>query len=159
MKAILLRHAEAGWSGGVGSDFNRRLTEAGRSDAKRMGAWLRATHGDIAQSAVSAARRTVETWELLGLTHDADVRQDLYLAEPDAYARALQSSGTMLIVGHNPGIARLAELLSHTAPDHQQFHRFSPCACLVLSFEGMPTEGAGQVIDFVVPGDLPGEIR
>jgi phosphohistidine phosphatase len=121
-RLILLRHAKAVQSSGE-KDRARVLTQRGRDDAVRAGQWLRA-HGfspDLAL--VSDAARTRETAELvlreLGRAPHVRVDPKLYLAEPWGLFRAIRSAPqgcrTLLLIGHNPGMAELALALTGSA--------------------------------------------
>ena len=64
-RLLLLRHAKAERLQLAGSDQNRPLTERGRSDAVRVGAYL-ARHAFVPDGAlVSPSARTRETWSLV----------------------------------------------------------------------------------------------
>lgn len=110
---ILLRHAKTEPGGPAGRDFDRALTERGRSDAAIIGQVL-AEQGlapDLAL--VSTARRAVETWEaakpaLPGV--EAQMEPALYHATVERLAMiaAAQSAQRLLIIGHNPGLHEYA---------------------------------------------------
>ena len=114
MNLILWRHAEAE---DAEPDLGRRLTPKGRKQAQAMAKWLHARLPERHLVLVSPARRTRETADAL----ETDYRVDERLA-PDAdvahYLAACEwpsgpdgSRGTVLIVGHQPLIGRLASLL------------------------------------------------
>jgi phosphohistidine phosphatase len=112
-RLILMRHAKAERRAASGEDFARSLTEAGRTDAALVGQAL-AKEG-LAPNVVlvSAAERTVETWNAMQETFPkARVHrlQALYNAAPMAILDALEgvSAGTVMVIGHNPGIHELA---------------------------------------------------
>ncbi|WP_240640925.1 SixA phosphatase family protein [Nocardioides ferulae] len=114
---VVMRHAQA--EDTAASDFERRLTDRGRRDAQAAGQWLRA-HGTVVDHAlVSAAARASETWARLAhgagweLTPDLD--RGLYSAGPESaldLVRAVPDEvSTLLLLGHNPTVALLAQLL------------------------------------------------
>lgn len=124
-RLVLVRHAKA--EPYAASDFERALTERGRADAGALGRLLR-QQGIVPDAAfVSAARRALETWEALtaaaGWDLEAQVDRSLYAAEEDSVLDALavteESLSTAVVVGHNPTIALLAQLLDdgHGAPE------------------------------------------
>lgn len=145
-RLVILRHAKTA-PHADGGDHARALTERGRQDAARAGAWLRA-HGiepDIAL--VSDARRTRETMEhvLPHLARPPHLRVDrsLYLAEPLTLLRAIRaapaSARTALVVGHNPGVADLALALAgkgEPADVEALAASFPTAAIAVLDFDG-----------------------
>ena len=114
MNLILWRHAEAE---DAEPDLERRLTPKGRKQAQAMAKWLHARLPERHLVLVSPARRTRETADALEtdyriderLAPDADVAH--YLAACDWPSGPGDSRGTVLIVGHQPLIGRLASLL------------------------------------------------
>lgn len=116
-RLLVIRHARAAHGGA--SDTERPLTEQGVLHAEETGAWL-AARGLMPDAAlVSAARRAVETWEALarggGWSIDPEVAQALYSAEPetalDLVREADAAVRTLALVGHNPTVGSLAQLL------------------------------------------------
>jgi len=117
MKTLwLLRHAKASPGGKRLPDLHRPLNARGREAAIRIGRHLagRGVRPDLALC--SPALRTRETLDLvikeLGTELQVDFDNGLYLAsEPELQARLEQvseSTGSVLLVGHNPGVAELA---------------------------------------------------
>jgi phosphohistidine phosphatase len=114
---VVIRHAKAEQV--AATDLERELTEIGRADAAAAGVWLAAAGVQPDHALVSAAPRAVQTWEALaggaGWSLDADLDPGLYSAGPDTaldLLRALdESSGSAVLVGHNPTMAVLAQLL------------------------------------------------
>jgi phosphohistidine phosphatase len=123
-RLLLLRHAKAETAKPGRRDHDRILAERGQSDAERLGVYL-TRHALVPdQALVSDAARTRETWTLLAQSFeqrfdddDDAVRLDgdLYEASPETILRVIQETepevGTLLVVGHNPGLQQLAALL------------------------------------------------
>jgi phosphohistidine phosphatase len=116
---ILLRHGKAETTSGAGGDFERGLTERGKSDSALIGQTL--VRAGIAPDLVlvSTARRAVETWEAARAAFpNARVApaRELYHAAPEALAEAIEAAGaavlSLMVVGHNPGLHELALALS-----------------------------------------------
>ena len=115
---ILFRHAKAERKADSGLDFDRELTRRGREDAKLMGRVL-AEAGYRPQAAVvSAAKRTRETWEHAGAAFTGVVTaydRRLYEASPrtimEVAETELKRAGSVIVVGHNPGLQELAAAL------------------------------------------------
>lgn len=158
-RLILTRHAKSDWADPALDDHDRPLNTRGREAAPVMGAWL--ADGRIAPglALVSTALRARQTWEgmaprLPGLAPRFDSR--IYLAAPETILEILAEAPaeTILLIGHNPGIGQLAELLCDHPPDHPDFSRFPTAATLVLDFTGDPAPGAGHACAFAVPRDL-----
>ena len=114
---MVVRHATAETF--AGEDVDRVLTDRGRADARALGEWLR-DEGIVAEAAcVSYAARTRETWQILAEVTgwDVDPQVDGALYGTDEYG-ALDivrdnddAVRTVVVVGHNPTIAMLAQLL------------------------------------------------
>jgi phosphohistidine phosphatase len=120
---VVMRHAKAEPHGE--SDTERELSPRGYDDAVQAGRWL-ADHGFTPDSAlVSAARRTTTTWLAVAeggsFEAPATYSASLYLAGPEAaldLVRETPSDVTSLIVvGHNPTVAYLAQLLDDATGD------------------------------------------
>jgi len=112
-RLILMRHAKAERRAQSGGDFERRLTEEGRADAALVGAALAKDNLAPAVVLVSAAQRTVDTWEAMKPAFPkarVHTLQALYNAAPMAILDALEgvTAGTLMVIGHNPGIHELA---------------------------------------------------
>jgi phosphohistidine phosphatase len=112
-----MRHAKAEPDGPT--DFERRLSERGRTEARAAGRWLASRGITPDHALVSAALRTVETWEAVaevaGWPLEATYDQGLYAAGPETALDLIRASptgaGTVIVIGHNPTIAYLAQLL------------------------------------------------
>jgi phosphohistidine phosphatase len=115
---VLLRHAKSDWSTEQ-PDAQRPLAERGRRDAPAAGRWLTSNVERIDLVVCSPAIRARQTWDLAGAElHGPPVRFDerVYAASaPDllALVRALPDDvGTVVLVGHNPGMEDLASALA-----------------------------------------------
>jgi phosphohistidine phosphatase len=115
LRLLLMRHAKAERSQPGEGDVSRRLTERGRADAATVGAYLQA-HGLAPDAAaVSPAARTRETWDLVAqaLANAPQATWDdrLYDATPGDILKVIQrtpaTAGTLLVIGHNPGLHAL----------------------------------------------------
>ena len=170
-RLLLLRHAKAAALAG-GGDHARPLALRGRGDAPRLGAWL-AGRGDAPDLAlVSDARRARETFDLLaaGFHEPIEARSEprIYDAAPGALLKLAQgapaSARTLLLVGHNPGMAELAICLTGHG-DRYAFSRmrakFPPAGLAILDFDADAWAdiaiGAGRLDCFVTPAQLGGE--
>lgn len=113
----LLRHAKAEQHGPT--DFERPLAERGHQDAAVVGAWLVGEGFEADHALVSAALRTRETWASVAAAAewdlDAEVDRGLYAAGPDTALDLVREVDDdvrrLLVIGHNPTIAVLAQLL------------------------------------------------
>ncbi len=116
-RLVVIRHAKA--EGYGPSDFERELSQRGRDDAAAAGAWL-ADQGVAADGAlVSAAERTRQTWEIIakaaGWSAEASFDRALYGADEDGVldlvAMTDEAVATLVVIGHNPTVGMLAQLL------------------------------------------------
>jgi phosphohistidine phosphatase len=120
---VVVRHARAESQGPT--DLERTLTASGRDDASEAGRWLAAEGFGPDHALVSAAVRARETWEALsagaGWTLEPELDQGLYAAEPDTVMDLIglvdDAVRRLLVVGHNPTVGYLAQLLGDGSPD------------------------------------------
>ena len=116
---ILLRHAKSDWSGDE-PDVARPLAKRGRRQAPEAGRWLAAHFHRLDLALVSPAERARETWTLVEseLPHPPRTRLDdrLYAAPAGTLLEVLrevpEDLGTVVLVGHNPGLQDLLERLT-----------------------------------------------
>jgi phosphohistidine phosphatase len=161
-RLILMRHAKSSWDGPVLADHDRPLNGRGRLSAKAVGDWLRSCGYIPDQAFVSTSTRTRETFARLKLPCDTEFLEDLYHATPREILACLrQASGdTVLLIGHNPGIAELAQCLPSDKPSHGRFLDFPTCATLVTDFDVQDWQavqtGTAASLNFVIPRELTG---
>jgi phosphohistidine phosphatase len=117
MKTLwLLRHAKASVGGDGLADRDRPLTGRGRDAAARIGRHLAECGSSPDLVLCSPSLRTRETLEAveeeLGTALATEFEDELYLAsERELEARIKQvpdDAASVLVVGHNPGMAELA---------------------------------------------------
>lgn len=143
-KLLLLRHAKSAWPEGV-EDHERPLAPRGIKAAPVMAAYMQ-NQGLLPELAlVSTALRTRSTWELVAPYLGACVmRQEagLYEASATDILRVIQgtddTTGTLMLVGHNPGLEILAaQLMLGGAPEAEAAMRkkFPTAALAVLSLD------------------------
>jgi phosphohistidine phosphatase len=161
-RLILTRHAKSAWDDPLIEDHDRPLNKRGRRAALELGEWLGSRGYEPVTVLCSSALRTRETWTTLALaplevTPEVVILEALYHASPDVMLNALRrvSGDTVLMLGHNPGIAELAAMLPAQPPKDPDFTRYPTAATLVLDFEvdswGEAKPGTGSVLDFFVP--------
>ena len=115
-RLFLLRHAKASRDGPGIRDEDRALAERGREDAAHIGRFMNEEvyAADLALCSTSA--RTRQTLELVlpQLTVQPTVQylDELYLASAEAILalirRTSDATGSLMIVGHNPGLEECA---------------------------------------------------
>jgi len=165
---ILTRHAKSDWDDPTIDDHDRPLNARGIASAAAMGRWVAGQHHLPRQALLSTATRVMETWEemrpaLPGCK--AETHRQLYQGTPETILSVLAgaTAESVLVIGHNPGFAMLAETLVQCAPDHGRFHAFPTCATLILSFDIDDWAGvrpaSGTVLAFGVPREVMGEAQ
>jgi len=160
MKTLtLLRHAKTERDSPDG-DFGRSLTERGRADAERMGQEIRELGIEFGLVLASPARRVVETLSQLGkFAPQYDPR--IYNASSgqllDVVRSADDGANSLLLVGHNPAMERLAAQL--TVDESGRLAEGMPTAALVeieLPIEHWrdASDRSGRLVRFITPKDL-----
>lgn len=118
---LVLRHAKSSWDDSSISDHERPLNARGRRDAPRIGDLIRdeAVIPDLILTSDAVRAHTTALAVAAAAEYTGDIRVDpmLYLAGPEDILAVLQSlpdgdAGTVMIVGHNPGLEDLIERLT-----------------------------------------------
>lgn len=124
-RLILFRHGKAEPDSLSGDDFDRRLAPRGVRESAAMAAALADLGLRPDRAIVSPSARTRETWAAAQAAFPAASAvfdAELYLAEAGTIRRAAeragQAAGTVMVVGHNPGLQELtiALLVEGRAP-------------------------------------------
>jgi phosphohistidine phosphatase len=165
-RIVLFRHAKADWP--QVNDHERPLAERGRKDAAEAGRRLVDTGIPFDLALCSTATRTRETWKLA--VHEFAHRpktvyeERLYEASPGELIAVLNETPddaqNLLLIGHNPGVHGLAEVLAGSAeadPRERMNSRGFPAAAFaVLSFSGAwktLEPGVATLLDYWAPTD------
>ena len=117
---LILRHAKSSWEFTDLSDHDRPLNNRGKHDAPRMGKVLlkeRLIPQLIISSSAARARSTAEkVAKTSRYSGEISVESSLYRAGSSAYLDTLRhltsQYDTVLIVGHNPDVEHLVEILT-----------------------------------------------
>ncbi len=164
-RLLLLRHAKSDWPDGI-DDAMRPLAERGLADAPEMGKAI--TKAKIVPdfAFISPAVRTRQTWELAAVEFDKIVavieESGLYAASEKTILDVIRSTPasveTLMIVGHNPGMERLARSFAKSG-DADAIRRvekkYPTCALAVIELpinawkDAMPP--AGRLEMFLTP--------
>jgi phosphohistidine phosphatase len=138
MKTLLiLRHAKSSWKFPDLTDHDRPLNRRGKRDAPRMGRTLkeRKLVPDLVIS--STATRAMDTASAVAKNSGYKGKrikfESLYAAEPAAYLAVLREVADnyhrVLIVGHNPGVEELIEMLTG------EIHIIPTCTLAQIEFD------------------------
>jgi phosphohistidine phosphatase len=159
---FLLRHAKSSWDDVVANDHDRSLAPRGRRAAKLIAKHLR--REGIVPSLVlcSSARRTRETLAALDLGGDVQIERELYGASEaelvERLRRVPDPAGSVMVIGHNPGIHGLALTLAGSGAELERMApKFPTGALATLEFDGHWRElgpGDAELAAFVRPRDL-----
>jgi phosphohistidine phosphatase len=161
----LLRHAKSSWKSSV-LDHERTLARRGRRAAKAICRHMREQGVEPELVLCSTARRARETLErvepALG-SYAVRIERQLYGAGSDALLDRLRAVpdevGSVMLIGHNPGLQQLALDLAEPAAEVQELQEKFPTAALVtLAFPAgtwrLIEPGSGELVGFVRPRDL-----
>jgi len=124
-RLVLVRHAKSSWDDPALSDHDRPLARRGHKAVKRMRPHLEARGVRADVVLCSSARRTRQTLDGieagLGGPPRIEIEDGLYGAGADQIlarlARLDDAIATAVLIGHNPGIADVVDLLAGTDQD------------------------------------------
>jgi phosphohistidine phosphatase len=163
---FLLRHAKSSWEDPELADHDRPLAPRGRRAAKLIAEHLRRQTVAPALVLCSSALRTRQTLEwiapVLGEEVPVQIDGELYAASEQVLlerVRAVEDGiESLLLIGHNPGVERLALLVAGSGHEVGALARKYPTGALAtLEFSGRWRElGAGRakLTGFVTPKQL-----
>jgi len=169
---ILLRHAKAERGTPEVADHDRGLTQDGKRTATAMGAAMRGLGLTPDVVLVSSSLRTQETLDALEPWEDRpniETISGLYMASflqiRDILRELPETMRSVLVIGHNPGIHELAQLLAGAAgsnpakPDLARLAEEYPTSALtefIITTPWHKLGGAGATLQrFLQPVDLP----
>jgi phosphohistidine phosphatase len=166
LRLILIRHAKSNWDDPFSDDHARVLNARGMASASAIGRWMSENGYQPDEILCSDARRTQQTADLIvdALPTRPNLRlmHALYHAAPDTLMDTVhrESVTTVALIGHNPGVGMLANMLVANAPDHARFAGYPTCATTVIDFDVTTWTAiqrhSGTCTDFIVPRDLIG---
>lgn len=167
---MLLRHAKSSWDDPFVDDFDRPLAKRGAKAAPVMGAALAQMQLRpdliVCSGAVRARQTLALVLEVLGSpTPEVIFDDSIYLAPPEkllARIRAVKKSPNhLMLVGHNPGIEELAQMLAGSGPADDRARlaaKFPTAGIAVLTFDAQSWKdiapGTGRLEHFLTPRQL-----
>src|SRR4051812_10631728 len=165
-RLYVLRHAKSSWDDPALADHDRPLNKRGRAAARSMARHLRREGIEPELVLCSTARRARETLERIepALGRRAvHVERELYGAGARALLERVHEVpdriGSVMLIGHNPGLQELILHLARPAPARREVEAKFPTAALAtLRFAGRHwsdlRDGEGDLAAFVRPRDL-----
>lgn len=161
MKTLLvLRHAKSSWSDSYLGDHDRPLNSRGKDDAPRMGDLLRAE--DLVPEVIisSTAKRARDTAKRVadacGFEGKIQFTEDFYHASPDEYLQGTWSVpdkvDVLMIVGHNPGMEMLVELLTGV-PERMTTANIAQISLDIQSWQELVESTQGELVNMWRPND------
>ena len=126
-RLYLVRHAKSSWKDPELDDFDRPLNKRGKRDAPFMGQRLREANVRPDLIISSPAKRAAKTAKIIAAQIEYPLKkikwtESLYAAGALTLLGILREIGDSveqaMLVGHNPGLTLLAELLTSEAIDN-----------------------------------------
>jgi phosphohistidine phosphatase len=166
-RVYLLRHAKSSWKDRSLADRDRPLAGRGRRAASALADHLRAEGVRPELVLCSPARRARDTLErvegALGDEVEVVFEEGLYGASEAALLARLRALprevGSVLVIGHNPGLGELALALASEGADLARMREKYPTAALATI--DVPADrwsalgrGGGELVAYVRPRDL-----
>ncbi|MGW0826894.1 SixA phosphatase family protein [Streptomyces sp. NPDC002845] len=164
-RLVVLRHAKSAWPTGV-PDHDRPLAPRGRRDAPAAGRALASADCLPDLALCSTAVRARQTWELAAAQWGTPpaVRHDprVYAADVaellEVVREVSDEVGTLLLIGHNPGLEELVLELAGDGFDNtldEVRTKFPTSAIAVLAWYGTTwaslAPGTALLTDLIVP--------
>ncbi len=134
-------------------DHERPLNPRGQAGAAAMATWLNNLNSQPDHAIVSDAARTRETWDILAgampqpSTHE--FTHAMYLAGPeqmlDMIQKAPETSQTLMLIGHQPGMSALVKLLSDGSEPTSRSRAYSHFPTASTALVDVPVDSWAQV--------------
>jgi phosphohistidine phosphatase len=159
-RLTLMRHGDAQWKDPEGADFARPLNRRGSSESEAMGRRLGELILVPELIIASPARRAQQTAEIVVrelalLPRSIRFEEALYLAGAQEILRLARTIGPrvphLMIIGHNPGISELANLLAPNA----DVGGLATAAFCTLTFDTDQWSGVGPSVVRDVVNEAP----
>lgn len=166
---LLLRHAKSSWDQPELADIDRPLAPRGEEAVPLIARHIKAQKWRPELVLCSPAERVRATWQLmapiLGRSTECRTLRTIYLGAPsrllEAVRRTADEVETLMLIGHNPGLGRLALSLCGAGPKkglERMRTKFPTAALAVIGFDvdhwNEVAPGGGRLEAFVRPKDL-----
>ena len=159
-KLLIMRHGKSSWKDSSLSDHERPLKKRGRKDSARVGKHLKEKELIPDIILCSSAKRATQTAEIVSDEMDFEGNiefiDSFYMADPEIFFTMLQTLPdveTVMIIGHNPGLETLLQILSDeikSLPTAATAHLTLP----IDSWAEIKMETDGKLIHLWRPRDL-----
>ena len=168
LRLMLLRHAKA-VAESAGGDHARALSPRGKHQAAEIGRYMLAEGLLPDAMLASDSVRTSQTWALIqGCFSPAPVvafERTLYLAHPRSLLTAVHAAGAgcrnVLVIGHNPGLADVADALTGYGDRYaaaRMRQKYPTCGLAILDFDledwSKIALKTARLERFIVPADI-----
>jgi phosphohistidine phosphatase len=128
---FLLRHAKSSWDDAALGDFDRPLSKKGISNAIQLSEYIHKHSISFDLVLSSPSERTQSTLDLVLSSFDpipiVALKECIYHASAASFSKLIQEQddeiNNLLIIGHNPGLHILTELLTN-----ESISKFPTCA-------------------------------
>ena len=128
---FLLRHAKSSWDNAALADFDRPLSKRGISNAILLSEYIQKYNITFDLVLSSPSERTQSTLDLVLSSLDyfptTTLKESIYHASPSSLTQLIKEQdneiNNLLVIGHNPGLHILTELLTN-----QSIVKFPTCA-------------------------------
>ncbi len=152
MRLYIIRHGKAHSDSISGHDEDRELKPKGHNQSKSLGAYLASCDQPPALVLASPYTRAQQTakpiWEHLAQPPQTDDRLAAHRSLPDALDVILDATGSfsLAIVGHNPTMSRLVDLLIH-GPSAPGYTAMRTGELIALDIDEHNMLGSAQLAD------------
>jgi phosphohistidine phosphatase len=165
---FILRHSKSDWRDSALSDHDRALNGRGKHDAEQLARWLKTNSlrpDKVICSTALRARQTLQPIiEHLDLeASDIQYEERLYLASLKNLLQVIQAGkpeqGSLMIVGHNPGLDELVAYLASSPPPLSKSGKLMTTTSLAhfkMPADWIRLEQQAQLITITRPGDIAG---
>lgn len=168
LRLFVMRHAKSSWAVPGARDFDRELNDRGRTDLVKISYALKENKFFPAQILCSSAERTRQTLDhiidAIDPSPDVIFTEKLYSSGLDEYLSLIQSvdsSKSLMIIGHNPMCGTLASSLSGDgSPEDLEkiAYKYPTSTVSVIDFDidswADITKGAGNLVACLIPSEI-----
>ncbi len=158
----LVRHGKSNNQEEEISDFDRRLTERGLSDALLIGSYIKDKLPKVDLIISSSALRSEDTAKIIsdsiGYSHEKiSYYDELYLCSVSEYIEILINQNLrhrhILLVSHNPGTTGFANILTNSDVISIPTCGFTHISLDIIKWDELEP-GVGSLLSYISPSDI-----